>query len=75
VELAASSGSDARGGREDRWALPATPRQRASMPREGRGVGWREPRVVVAVSYADIMQGRLRDPVLRALLLDDVIRP
>jgi hypothetical protein len=34
-----------------------------------RGVVWIEPRVVVEVSYSEIMLGRLRDPVLRALVL------
>ena len=28
---------------------------------------WVEPRVVVEVSYSEIMVGRLRDPVLRGL--------
>ena len=32
-----------------------------------RGVVWVEPRVVVEVSYSEVMLGRLRDPVLRSL--------
>ena len=32
-----------------------------------RGVLWVEPRVVVEVSYSELMQRRLRDPVLRGL--------
>jgi len=33
----------------------------------GRGVVWLEPRAVVEVSYSEVMQGRLRDPVLRRI--------
>ena len=33
-----------------------------------RGVIWIEPRVVVEVSFSELMLGRLRDPVLRGLL-------
>jgi ATP-dependent DNA ligase len=32
-----------------------------------RGIVWLHPDVVVEVSYAELMQGRLRDPVLRAV--------
>jgi bifunctional non-homologous end joining protein LigD len=34
----------------------------------GRGVVWVEPRVIVEVTYSELMLGRLRDPVLRAVL-------
>jgi hypothetical protein len=32
-----------------------------------RGVVWVEPRVEVEVSFSEVMLGRLRDPVLRAV--------
>ena len=32
-----------------------------------RGVIWMEPRVVVEITYRELMMGRLRDPVLRAV--------
>jgi len=32
-----------------------------------RGVLWVEPRVVVEVSFSELMLGRLRDPVLRGV--------
>ena len=32
-----------------------------------RDIVWLEPIVEVEVPYSDIMQGRLRDPVLRAI--------
>ena len=32
-----------------------------------RGAAWLEPRVVVEVSYSELVNGWLRDPVLRAL--------
>ena len=35
-----------------------------------RGVVWVEPRVVVEVSFSELMRGRLRDPVLRRRRLD-----
>ena len=34
-----------------------------------RGVVWIEPRLVAEVTFSELMQGRLRDPVLRAVLL------
>lgn len=34
-----------------------------------RGVIWLEPRLAVEVSYAELMQGRLRAPVLRRLTI------
>jgi hypothetical protein len=34
-----------------------------------RGVAWLEPRLQAEISYSEMMQGRLRDPVFRALLL------
>jgi hypothetical protein len=33
-----------------------------------RGVVWVQPSVVVEVSYSEVMQGRLRDPVLRRIV-------
>ena len=34
----------------------------------GRGVVWIHPDVVAEVTYSELMQGRLRDPVLRRVL-------
>jgi hypothetical protein len=36
----------------------------------GKGVVWVEPRSVVEVQYNEVMQGRLRDPVLRSVVGD-----
>jgi hypothetical protein len=33
----------------------------------GRGVVWIHPDVVAEVTYSEVMQGRLRDPVLRSV--------
>jgi ATP-dependent DNA ligase len=35
----------------------------------GRGIVWLEPSAVVEVQYNELMQGRLRDAVLRGLHL------
>jgi hypothetical protein len=45
---------------------------RATSPfhdfRLSRGVTWLEPTLHVAVTYSEIMEGRLRDPVYRGLV-------
>ena len=33
----------------------------------GRGIVWIHPDVVAEVTYSELMQGRLRDPVLRRI--------
>ncbi len=47
---------------------------RATPPCSGgdrqQGIVWLEPRAVVEVSYSEVMQGRLRDPVLRGLIFN-----
>jgi hypothetical protein len=36
----------------------------------GRRIVWIHPDVVAEVTYSEIMQGRLRDPVLRSVRID-----
>jgi hypothetical protein len=37
--------------------------------RRGRGVVWLEPRVVAEVTFGELVNGWLRDPVFRQLVL------
>ena len=37
------------------------------MSEKARRASWVEPRVVVEVTYSELMLGRLRDPVLRGV--------
>jgi ATP-dependent DNA ligase len=39
----------------------------ADLKRAGSDVVWLEPRLVAEVSYSELMEDRLRDPVLREL--------
>jgi ATP-dependent DNA ligase len=54
-------------------ALTATVATRAASPfkdhRRGRGVVWLEPRVVAEVTFGELVNGWLRDPVFRQLVL------
>src|SRR5262249_8036876 len=47
-------------------------RERTSSPfhdfRLSRGVTWLEPTLTVEVTYSEVMEGRLRDPVYRGLV-------
>jgi hypothetical protein len=36
----------------------------------GRGIVWIHPDVMAEVTYSELMQGRLRDPVYRGILWD-----
>ena len=53
-------------------ALLAQARERSSSPfpdfRLSRGVTWLEPTLNVEVTYSELMEGRLRDPVYRGLI-------
>jgi bifunctional non-homologous end joining protein LigD len=54
-------------GAVERIATRCTPRRTPPCgdAERTRGVSWVEPRVVVEVSFSELMVGRLRDPVLR----------
>ena len=47
-------------------------RERSTSPfhdfRQSRGVTWLEPTLTVELTYSEIMEGRLRDPVYRGLV-------
>ena len=47
-------------------ASRAATRKPHDVLRDG-GATWLEPQLVADVTYAEVMQGRLRDPVLRAV--------
>ena len=53
-------------------ALLSQGRERSSSPfrdvRFSRGVTWLEPTITVEVTYSELMEGRLRDPVYRGIV-------